>query len=204
MPNTKSEQRKQLKAARNLLSIEERRINSENIASRLFALPAWSIAQTVHCYCSFGAEVSTEDVVSRAFQDGKRVIVPITAEGASILHHREVFPETLFVPDAFGIPTPPHSEQDFVEPAQILSSHDIILVPLLGFDDRCYRIGYGKGHYDRFLASVAGVPAFGLAFECQRVTRIITEPHDIPLWGVCTEAQFYRRSMETHDLKMPH
>jgi 5-formyltetrahydrofolate cyclo-ligase len=167
--------------------MEERRIKSNDIASRLFALPEWNMAQTVHCYCSFGTEVSTESIIARAFEEGKRVLVPITVEGSSTLHHLEIFRETRFIPDTFGIPTPPHSKQDFVEPAQILTSVDIILVPLLGFDAEYYRIGYGKGHYDRFLASVPGVRAFGLAFECQRVRRIITEPHDIPLWDVITE-----------------
>jgi 5-formyltetrahydrofolate cyclo-ligase len=74
---------------------------------------------------------------------------------------------------------------------------DIVLVPLLGFDAACNRIGQGQGHYDRTLAHLrtqAPVIAIGLAFEAQRLDCIPIEPHDQPLDWILTEKQAYRRA----------
>lgn len=188
--NDKLEQRKLLKALRQQLSEDNRTLQSEAIAASIFAHTAWIQANTIHCYVSFGTEVSTERIIARAWEEEKDVIVPVvehaTKEHLTDLMHVRITPETRFVSDSFGIPTPQYLPQHLVNPSEILTSTDCILVPLLGFDDHNYRIGYGKGHYDRFLARLPNVPAFGLAFACQRVERVVTEPHDVPLRGIFT------------------
>ncbi|MCP5492301.1 MAG: 5-formyltetrahydrofolate cyclo-ligase [Chlamydiales bacterium] len=65
----------------------------------------------------------------------------------------------------------------------ILALHDIdcILVPGLCFDSDNHRLGFGYGHYDRFLAQIHHIPTFGIGFKEQKVDRLPTEPHDIPL-----------------------
>ena len=68
-------------------------------------------------------------------------------------------------------------------------------MPLLGFDARGQRLGWGKGYYDRYLAqraaaatAPAGRPfAVGVAFACQQVPAIPSEAHDVPLDAVLTE-----------------
>ncbi|MBL8723012.1 MAG: 5-formyltetrahydrofolate cyclo-ligase [Planctomycetes bacterium] len=65
---------------------------------------------------------------------------------------------------------------------------DLVVVPLLGFDARGHRLGWGKGFYDRYLAARGdAVRAVGLAFACQQVPKIPTEAHDRRLHGVLTE-----------------
>jgi 5-formyltetrahydrofolate cyclo-ligase len=189
----KHTQRQHLKAARNLLFEEERRAKSLAILQHLHNSSVWKNAQRVHCYCSFGSEVVTKAIIQTALNAEKRVFVPITKRHSPELLHVEVFPDTAFIPDSFDIPTPLHKQNEYVNPAHILTSGDCILVPMLGFDDRCFRIGYGKGHYDRFLSrvqEVSSVFTIGLAFAAQRVERIITEPHDIPLSTILTENGF--------------
>lgn len=69
-------------------------------------------------------------------------------------------------------------------------SPDILLVPLLAFDGRGFRLGYGGGYYDRalaFLRAQKKVMAIGLAFAGQMVDQIPTEPHDAPLDAILTE-----------------
>jgi 5-formyltetrahydrofolate cyclo-ligase len=68
---------------------------------------------------------------------------------------------------------------------------DLILVPLLAFDDNLNRVGYGGGWYDRFLATQPQAAAVGLAYESQHVERIVAEPHDIPLSRVITDQRVY-------------
>lgn len=71
---------------------------------------------------------------------------------------------------------------------------DLVLVPAVGFTGSGTRLGYGGGFYDRTLPALPApgsrVPAFAVAWECQRVDVLPTEPHDIPLDGWVTEAGF--------------
>ena len=75
---------------------------------------------------------------------------------------------------------------------------DLVLVPLVGFDDRGNRLGMGAAFYDRHFAFLRHRRAWrrplliGLAFELQRVDRLPVAPHDVPLWGIVTERGFYR------------
>jgi 5-formyltetrahydrofolate cyclo-ligase len=65
---------------------------------------------------------------------------------------------------------------------------DVIVMPLLGFDSRGTRLGYGGGYYDRTLAKLSKRPRLiGLAFSAQELAEIPHEPHDIPLDAIVTE-----------------
>jgi len=98
-------------------------------------------------------------------------------------------------PNRFGIPEPASRNR------HILPVHglDLMLVPLLGFDQHCHRIGMGAGFYDRSLAFLRSrrfwrrPQLVGLAHECQRVAAIEPEPWDVALDAVITEAAVYRR-----------
>lgn len=66
---------------------------------------------------------------------------------------------------------------------------DVILMPLLGFDKKGTRLGYGGGYYDRTLASLSKRPRLiGFAFTLQEVDHIPREAHDVPLDVIVTEA----------------
>ena len=73
---------------------------------------------------------------------------------------------------------------------------EIILVPLLAFDDRGHRLGYGGGYYDRTLELYRdkghAFTAIGIAFDGQKVGHIPTAPHDQPLDLIVTEKKVYR------------
>jgi len=82
----------------------------------------------------------------------------------------------------FGIMQPP--------PGAAARDPDVALVPLLAFDGRGYRIGYGKGHYDRTLSLLRGrrpVLAVGVGYAAQEVARVPVEQHDQRLDAVLTE-----------------
>ncbi|MCB2108200.1 MAG: 5-formyltetrahydrofolate cyclo-ligase [Rhodobacteraceae bacterium] len=76
----------------------------------------------------------------------------------------------------------------------------MVLVPLLAFDRRGFRLGYGGGYYDRTLTALrAGgeITAWGVAFSGQEVDRIPNDPHDARLDGVITEFGRVQFSTET-------
>jgi 5-formyltetrahydrofolate cyclo-ligase len=64
---------------------------------------------------------------------------------------------------------------------------DILLVPLLAFDDQGYRLGYGGGYYDRTLAMMRGARAIGIAYAGQQMDFLPHDAHDYPLNGILTE-----------------
>ncbi|MFC5066417.1 5-formyltetrahydrofolate cyclo-ligase [Flaviflagellibacter deserti] len=72
---------------------------------------------------------------------------------------------------------------------------DVVVVPLSAFDRRGFRIGYGKGHYDRTLGPLARHERplmIGYAFALQEVDEVPRELHDVPLDAVVTEDEIIR------------
>ena len=91
-------------------------------------------------------------------------------------------------PGALGIPVPQNTE--VVIPAAAL-------VPLVGFDDKGYRLGYGGGYFDRTLAAMAVKPiTVGVGFELARLPTIHPQPHDIPMDVIVTEAGVHMADRE--------
>lgn len=68
---------------------------------------------------------------------------------------------------------------------------DIILTPLLAFDGTLNRLGQGAGHYDRVFERLPHAWRIGVAWSVQRVENLVTDPWDVPLHGVATEAEAY-------------
>ncbi len=90
------------------------------------------------------------------------------------------------IPNHYGI-LEPESQQIELSAMDL----DLIFVPLVAFDAEGHRLGRGKGYYDRHLSYTRGQSKrpylLGPAFECQRVTMLPQEPHDIPLDEIVTE-----------------
>ena len=88
----------------------------------------------------------------------------------------------------WSIPSP--AERVLVEPT-------VVLVPLLGFDDSGYRLGYGGGYYDRTLAASSARPfAIGVGHDLGRLESIRPQPHDIPMDMIVTESGIRRSPIE--------
>jgi 5,10-methenyltetrahydrofolate synthetase len=65
---------------------------------------------------------------------------------------------------------------------------DALVVPLVGFDDQQYRLGYGGGYYDRTIASMARRPfCAGLGYAEGKLPTIYPQPHDIPMSIIVTD-----------------
>ena len=121
----------------------------EELTQRLLELPAFQEAKTLATYLSFDHEVSTAGLIQAALQFGKRVCVPRTYP-----HGRMEFVE--YDPDIlektrFGL-LEPNERGQVVDKSEI----DLIHVPGLVFQSKGYRIGYGGGYYDRYLADYTG------------------------------------------------
>jgi 5-formyltetrahydrofolate cyclo-ligase len=185
-----------LKKKRSTLIPQERITRSVIICDKVRSQAWWREARTVHIYCAFGTEVQTGCLIQSAFAERKEVIVPlvsqVVSQASNLLEHYVITPQTCFEPDAFGIPSPVHDKTVVAITANEMRC-DCVIVPLLGFDAVCNRIGYGKGYYDRFLSTLLSKThtkpyLVGLAFQCQFVEQgIHAETHDIRLDAVITE-----------------
>ncbi len=101
------------------------------------------------------------------------------ARGLPLTFHRWITGDSL-VPERFGTMT---SDGPQVDP-------DILLVPLLAFDRRGQRLGYGGGYYDRTIAARPGAWTIGCACDALEVPEVPTGPHDMPLHAIATEREF--------------
>lgn len=120
-------------------------------------------------------EVNTLLIRDFLFDQGKSVYTPLVRPDQFSMETVKVYPHTKYQIDSLGIPTP-------LEP-EVVSAKDLqlVLIPLLAFDLKGNRIGFGKGYYDKFLSDLNHeVVKMGLSFF-QPVSSISAESHDIPL-----------------------
>ncbi|MDX8381464.1 MAG: 5-formyltetrahydrofolate cyclo-ligase [Ghiorsea sp.] len=79
-------------------------------------------------------------------------------------------------------------EPEMGELWQPSDNKSVLFCPLLGFDKQGYRLGMGKGYFDRWLEKFGqDVDVVGLGFSCQELARVPIEPHDVPLSTIITE-----------------
>ena len=86
----------------------------------------------------------------------------------------------------YGIPEPEPKEKVYP---------DIIFIPLVAFDNRLYRIGYGGGYYDRYIEITSNKKNFlkiGVAFSYQKISRVPTNKYDKKLDIIITEKYILR------------
>ncbi|MBB2202665.1 5-formyltetrahydrofolate cyclo-ligase [Gluconacetobacter tumulisoli] len=127
-------------------------------------------------------EIDLRALCARLHGHGYRVLLPETPPRGHPLRFRLWQPGGRMVPGRFGTAHPdgPAGRPDFV------------FVPLLAFDRRGFRLGYGGGYYDRTLAGLGPVPATGYGLAAQEVPEVPTGRHDIPLPVVVTERETIR------------
>lgn len=182
IPEQKAALRRELIARRDALGRRDER--SAAIAAALTALPAFLEARAIHCFLPMRSEVDTRAIVAAALAAGKLVAVPTMAPGAREMEHCwiDTLDPAAFTQGALGTPRPAT-----MRPAQP-GDWQLTVVPLLGFDRDGYRLGYGKGHYDKLLAGLA-CPAAGVAFADLELAALPHEPHDVPLDLIVTERE---------------
>ncbi|EER15105.1 5-formyltetrahydrofolate cyclo-ligase, putative [Perkinsus marinus ATCC 50983] len=185
------------------------------IVDKILDMLVWKEAQAVGVFLSMPqGEVQTERLVADAFKSGKRVFVPKTIHGSNdmeLLEAKSLNDISSFPRTTWGIPEP-----DFINPstgeARVNAMDcrppalNVILVPGLGFDIHCRRLGRGKGFYDRYLArfsaKTGSMPLLiAPAFECEILDEIPVSAKDFPVDYVVTEERIVERSRKLqHDV----
>jgi len=117
--------------------------------------------------------------------NGGAAALPVVLGKGRPLEFRRWWPGIEMASGVYGIPYPAVGEAVFA---------DVLLAPMVGFDNAGYRLGYGGGYYDRTLAADGQRPTvIGIGFEICRLDTIAPRQHDIPMDMIVTEAGIFRR-----------
>lgn len=170
-------------ARREALPATERIEAARAIAAR--GLPvAVAAGMIVSGYSPLKSEISPMPLLRRCAEDGAALALPVVVgRGHPLIMRAWAFGAPL-ASGVWGIREPP--------PAAPEVFPDILIVPLLAFDRRGHRIGYGAGYYDMTLARLRAmktVTAIGIAFAAQEIDKVPTTPRDAPVDFVLTERE---------------
>ena len=178
--------RKSAIAARRTLTDETRDNASARICDRVIHSHEFMSCKTLACYLPMRDEVDPCDVINRAWRAKKRIFAPVTDMRGNMFF-RQLVPDTELALNRFGLWEPVSG------PSIDAKELDVVVTPLAAFDDQRHRIGMGGGYFDRcfhFLKQRNNwlrPKLIGIAFDCQRVEKILPNPWDIRLYQVITE-----------------
>lgn len=170
----KKQTRRYISVLKEQMSAEERKLEEDAVWARIENLDAFIRAESVLLYCSLPDELSTSDFIAR-WQGAKRIILPLVSGNSLLL--KEHIPGRMhsgykFIPEPDeDLPDVPAGEMDFA------------VIPGVAFDANGYRLGRGKGFYDRLLPSLS-CPCYGVGYSCQMVPDLPRDSWDIRLDGV--------------------
>jgi 5-formyltetrahydrofolate cyclo-ligase len=131
----------------------------------------------VGAYWPIGSELDVKPLLFALHRRRHTIALPVTPAKGEPLMYRRWRPGTELIHEKFGTWRPEGPE----------AVPEIMLVPLLAFDQRGRRLGYGSGYYDTTLESLPGVFALGIAYAAQEVDEVPAGPHDRTLDAIATE-----------------
>ena len=174
----KKQIRQSMKQKRLSLSQQTLFSYNQSIFHKVIQHPHYLSSKTIGIYVSLPTEVETRLIIEDAFKH-HRVCVP-RVEGETMSFY-EIQSLHELKEGHFHVEEPINNH--FISPESI----DLMIVPMLAYDQECYRVGYGKGFYDRYFAQGFHGYKLGLAYSFQKVNQIDKSPYDIPLDEIITE-----------------
>jgi len=183
--------RNKIKRQREQLDASLQQEYSLDIADHLVTLPALKRARTIALYNAFRGEPDCAPLSNKPILRKKRIFLPIAEKNH--LKFAPVKNGTEWTCNRYGILEPVYSNASLVNGMNL----DVVIVPLVAFDEECNRIGMGAGFYDRTFAfrkhrgNWHKPLLIGIAYDFQRVDKINPEAWDVPLDCVVTEKECY-------------
>ena len=185
----KTKLRREIRDKRRNLPSDVREQAALNICEFVSPLAVFQNSQHIGVYLASDGEINPHRLVDLAWLQGKSCYLPIIdSKGKNLMKFVPYTPDTEFFLNRYNIPEPVHEPEDLLD-ANIL---DLVLAPLVAFDDQGNRMGMGKGFYDRtfeFVRQTQQPFLMGLAHSCQQVGFLESAEWDIPLNGLATEEQ---------------
>ncbi len=190
--------REKYRAIRTSMTTDEKKARDEAIAMQVRRLWQYEDNSTLLVYVSTPIEVDTRMIIANALQDGKRVAVPRCIAGTRNMDFYYIQSLNDLEPGSFGVLEPIPNENNLVTDL----SGGLCIVPAFSYDWNGFRLGYGKGYYDRFLSRFEG-NIIGICYaDC--VQRSL--PHgrfDRPVELLVTET-YLRRTFNRQERRRTH
>lgn len=181
MDSDKRSQRKEFRLRRDAfvagLSTNDRALAFSQIPTPLAAY--LQPGKIVAGYFAIGSEVDPSALLNHAHQRGCIIALPHVTSKLAPMRFLSWSPEDPLFPGPFGLQQPAEDAPE--------CQPDVVLVPLLAFDDRLMRLGQGAGHYDRALSILDHAVAIGMAWSVQHAPAVACDIWDMPLNAVLTE-----------------
>lgn len=156
----------------------------------MMAYPPMLLARTAALFLSFDGELDTQPLIDQLWRAGKQVCLPVlhpfSPGNLLFLHYH---PHSELVVNRLKIAEPKLDVRDVVPLSQI----DVLVTPLVAFDEQGQRLGMGGGFYDRTLQNWQqyGLQPVGYAHDCQGVEALPVEQWDVPLPAVVTPSKLW-------------
>lgn len=172
--------RAELLAQRLAMPRDERARRNRAIAAFVLEQLAGFKTASIGFYWPFRGEPDLRRLVRSLLDGGAAASLPVVIDKNRPLEFWSWRTGERLQPGVWDIPVPTRRK---------IARPEVLLVPLLGFDDAGYRLGNGGGYYDRTLAAITPRPfTIGVGYELGRLKTIRPQPHDIPMDGIVTEA----------------
>jgi 5-formyltetrahydrofolate cyclo-ligase len=186
--------RRMLRKARRALTPSQQRQAARGLYKQLAQQPLFRRARHISLYLPTDGEIDPRLLLRAAQRRGKATYLPVlSAWPRTKMVFQRILPGEKLKPNRFRILEPRAN----IARQRKIWTLDLVLLPLVGFDDVGGRLGMGGGFYDRSLAYLARrndwrkPTLLGLAHECQKVERLAQASWDVPLQGTVTDKAWY-------------
>ena len=169
----KKEIRKTMLSLRNGLKSDSKSTYDGWICDELIMLVKKNGFQSVHVYIPIGSEINIKPFIQYLLNNKILVIAPKTLARPH-LENRILTSLALLEKGVYGTVHP-------ANPEIFKDKIDMIVIPGLAIDETAYRLGYGGGYYDTFLAQHPAAHKVGIYYPFQSIKAVPTEPHDMSL-----------------------
>lgn len=180
----RKEKRAQLLQRRSALSFHDRRRYAESLAAHLHTTLDLGAYPVLGFYWPIRGELDLRDLASRQVENGGVAALPVVVEKNAPVEFWQWQPGAAMQRGLWNIPVP--AERHVVVP-------NLLLIPLVGYDEAGFRLGYGGGYYDRTLEALNPRPlSVGVGYDEAALATIYPQPHDVPMDLVVTERRVLR------------
>ena len=186
--------RKQIRAQRRALGLQQQINASEQLADKISASRIFCNSQRIAAYLPVDGEIDPMPLIELAWSMHKKIYLPVLAPPYSgklwFVHYQ---PQTRMVKNRFSIPEPVANHRQHISAYAL----DLVLTPLVGFDKQGNRLGMGGGFYDRTFAflnhrkHLKKPHLLGVGYEIQRLNKLTSEAWDVRLHSVATERNYF-------------
>ncbi len=184
--------RSSLRQSRRKLSAEQQAAAAKSLFSLVENQEFFRASKRIAFYQSVDGEIDPGHLLELALREGKSCFLPVISEGnPELVSFAPYDTSTELVDNKWGIGEP------LSQPLVSATDFNLVFVPLVGFDENCFRLGMGKGFYDRRFGfkifNRSSLPLLvGLAHESQLTDSLPIANWDVRLDAVVTDRKIYR------------